>query len=313
MMTNENQMNPCCFTSALERSGATLPLPGINDEEGLHLPESLPPVVDAHVHLFPDGVFEALWTWFETNAWPIRYKFKTPQVIDFLFSRGVKNIVALHYAHKPGMAKFLNEYMAQVAQNDSRVIALATVLPGESGAVDILKQGFQNGLRGVKLHCHVQLFSPDDEVMNEIYQVCSDNNKPLWMHAGREPSSPAYKKNVYELCHVNRLESVLTSFPKLKLVVPHLGADEFVGYEKLLEKHENLFLDTTMLCADYFPFEVPRSLFEVDATRILYGSDFPNLPYAWDREIRTLVSMKFKEETLANILGQNVTNLFSAK
>ena len=30
------------------------PLPALNDPEGAHVPESLPDVIDAHVHLFPD-------------------------------------------------------------------------------------------------------------------------------------------------------------------------------------------------------------------------------------------------------------------
>jgi uncharacterized protein len=304
---------PCCFSSVLQRQGATLPLPALHDAEGERLSEGAPPVVDAHVHLFPDGVFEALWHWFETNAWPIRYKLKTPQVIEFLFSRGVKNVVALHYAHKPHMAEFLNRYMMEVAATDARIIPLATVFPGEPHQVQILQTAFQGGLRGVKLHCHVQLFSPDADLMHDIYSVCSQEDRPLWMHAGREPASPAYKKDVYTLCHVDRIEAVLKSFPKLKLVVPHLGADEFQGYERLLEKYENLFLDTTMMCADYFPFEVPQRLFQVDPKRILYGSDFPNLPYAWDREIRTITALKLSETVLADVLGQNTLRLFQPR
>ena len=33
----------------------------LHDEEGDRLPSLLPPVVDAHGHLFPDRVFEAIW------------------------------------------------------------------------------------------------------------------------------------------------------------------------------------------------------------------------------------------------------------
>ena len=36
------------------------------------------------------------------------------------------------------------------------VTGLATVLPGEEGAAKILTDAFDTGLRGVKLHCHVQ-------------------------------------------------------------------------------------------------------------------------------------------------------------
>ncbi|MDB5099085.1 MAG: amidohydrolase family protein, partial [Cyanobacteria bacterium RYN_339] len=39
--------------------------------------------------------------------------------------------------------------------------------------------------------------------------------------------------------------------------------------------------------------------------RILYGSDFPNLPYAWDRELRNLAAMGLGDAALAAILGGN--------
>ena len=303
----------CCVAAPLAAQGFTLPLPALNDEEGARLPTMLPPVVDAHVHLFPDGVFEAIWRWFDTHGWPIRYKLHTPQTLDFLFSRGVSHVVALHYAHKAGMARALNEYVAGLAKADPRVIGLATVLPGEPGAVDVLRDAFAAGLRGVKLHCHVQCFAADAPELNEIYETCVAFDRPLVMHAGREPASKAYKCDVYALCGVDRIERVLTAHPKLKLCVPHLGADEFDGYARLLERHDNLWLDTTMVAADYFPLKVPRRLFEVRPERILYGTDFPNLPYAWDRELKQLLKMKFRDDVEAGMVGGNALRLYGAR
>ncbi len=260
-----------------------------------------------------DGVFEAIWRWFDTHGWPIRYKLHTPKVLDFLFSRGVSRFVALHYAHKPGMARALNEYVAAVQQQDARVIGLATVFPGEPGATQILKDAFASGLYGVKLHCHVQCFAPDAPELHEIYETCVEMNRPLLMHAGREPASPAYKCDPYALCAVDRVEKVLRAYPKLRLCVPHLGADEFEGYMKLLERHENLWLDTTMLGANYFPLNVPRRIFEVRPDHILYGTDFPNIPYAWDREIRQLITMKFPADVEVGMLGSNALRLYAAR
>lgn len=302
----------CCLAAPLAKRGMSLPLPAVNDEEGPHLPASLPPVVDAHIHLFPDAVFDAVWRWFDTYGWPVRYKLKTPQALEFLFSRGVSRVVALHYSHKPGMARALNEYMAQVAAQDSRVIGLATVFPGEPGARQLVKDAFAKGLKGLKLHCHVQCFSADSPELDELYEACVEANLPLVMHAGREPSSPAYKCDVYAMCGAERVERVLKAHPKLKLCIPHLGADEFDEYTTLLERFPNLWLDTTMMGSNYFPIELPRRMFEVAPERILYGTDFPNLPYAWDREVRHLVSLKFKDDVEAGLLGQNALRLYGA-
>lgn len=286
-------------------------MPALGDEEGLRLDPALPPVVDAHVHLFPDRVFEALWRWFDTNAWPVRYQLPTPKIIDFLFSRGVSQLVALHYAHKPGMARALNDYIAALCANEPRIIGLATVFPGETGAVTILKDAFAKGLRGVKLHCHVQCFSPDSQALNELYATCAEAHRPMVIHAGREPAGKGYQVDPYTLCAVERLEHVLKNHPTLKVCVPHLGVDEFDGYAKLLERYDSLWLDTTMVAAGYFPFEPPRRLFDIRPDRILYGTDFPNIPYAWDREVKKLVDMRLSDAHEAAVLGQNALSLFS--
>jgi hypothetical protein len=190
------------------------------------------------------------------------------------------------------------------------VLGLATVLPGEEGAAGILAEAFAAGLKGVKLHCHVQCFSPDAPQLHEVYAACAQAGRPLVMHAGREPSSPHYKCDPHALCSVERVERVLKDHPTLKLCVPHLGADEFDAYARLLERYDTLWLDTTMAMADYFPIPLPRRALEVRPERILYGTDFPHLPYAWDRELRQLLELKLGDEVEAGLLGQNALRLF---
>jgi predicted TIM-barrel fold metal-dependent hydrolase len=288
----------------------TLPLPALDDVDSTRVPDGFPTVVDAHVHLFPDRVFDAVWRWFDTHGWPIRHKLHSEEVLAFLRQRGVSHVVALHYAHKPGMARMMNEYMADVARRHPFVTGTATVFPGEEGAAEILKEGFAAGLRGVKMHCHVQSFAPDSDVMQPIYQVCSDAGLPLVLHAGREPKSPAYKLDPYEICAAHRVESVLRNHPRLKLCIPHLGADEFDAYERLLEHHDGLWLDTTMVAADYFSIPNPSRLIAARVDRILYGTDFPNLPYAWDRELKQLAKLGLNDDGRQRLFGGNAAVLF---
>lgn len=315
MTGHEPAFEPCVANACASASapGLTAPLPmvGHDDEEGARVDAGLPKVVDAHVHLFPDPVFSAIWRWFEEHGWPIRYKLRTPEVISFLLSRGVDHLVALHYAHKPGMARALNEYMAAVVRDEPRVTGLATVLPGEPGAKSVLEEGFRAGLAGVKLHCHVQCFSVDDDAMGELYEACVAHDKPMLVHAGREPKSQAYLCDPYEVCGAERVERVLRAYPGLRLVVPHLGADEWSAYERLLERHDNLWLDTTMMLADYFDTRGAQwRFFDVRPQRLLYGTDFPNLPYAWDRELRRLAARRLDDETLARVLGGTAREVF---
>ena len=304
-MTDDGLAAPCCGL-------LDTPLPGLDDPEGARLPSTLPPVVDAHVHLFPDRVFDAVWRWFAEHGWPIRYQLHAARVVEFLCSRGVEHIVGLHYSHRPGMARELNAWMAAFAATEPRLVPLATVLPGEPGAADVLRDAFSAGLRGVKLHCHVQAFAVDSPDMAELYAVCTEFDRPMIIHAGREPKSPAYPVDPYTLCAADRVGRVLADWPTLRLCVPHLGVDEFSEYGALLERFDGLWLDTTMTLADYFDVPEPAWLLRVRPDRIIYGTDFPNLPYAWDREVVRIARMGLPEPDLAALLGGNARALYGA-
>ena len=285
-----------------------------DDQEGSMIPDGLPPVIDAHVHIFPRSILSAIRKWFDENAWHIRYQMTSSEIFEFLLSHGIKHIIALQYAHKPGIARHLNKYMSEKCREyGNRVTGMATVFPGEENAETILQEAFDFGLGGLKLHAHVQCFDMNSEHMNRLYECCRINRKPIVMHIGREPKSTAYGCDPYQLCNAEKLELVLKYFPDVKICVPHLGFDETSAYRKLIEKYDNLWLDTAMVITDYFPIEEKVNLGYYRADRIMYGSDFPNIPYAWDRELKELNAAGISEDTLEKIFYKNAADFFSIK
>jgi hypothetical protein len=286
-------------------------LPGIDDEEGATFPNGLPGVIDAHVHVFPRRLFTAIRQWFDENAWPIRYRLPTSRTLEFLLSRGVRHVIALQYAHRPGIAASLNRYLAEkCTELPGRVTGMATVFPGEPGAGAILEEAFGLGLGGVKLHAHVQCFDMNSAEMEAVYAQCESADKPIVMHVGREPKSPAYACDPHRLCRADKLERVLKAHPRLRVCVPHLGFDELAAYRRLIEDYDNLWLDTTMVLTDYFPMAEPVDLGRYRLERIMYGSDFPNIPYAWDRELRGLVAGALSADALEQVLIRSAVEFF---
>ncbi len=286
----------------------------LNDKEGSMVPVGLPPVIDAHVHIFPRSIFSAIWKWFDENAWHIRYQMTSSQIFDFLLSHGIQHIIALQYAHKPGIARQLNKYMSEkCAEYENQVTGMATVFPGEESAEKILQEAFDSGLGGLKLHAHVQCFDMNSKHMNRLYECCRINKKPVVMHIGREPKSTAYRCDPYEICSAEKLENILKDFPGIKICVPHLGFDETSDYRKMIEKYDNLWLDTTMVITDYFQLKEKIDLGRYRSDRIMYGSDFPNIPYAWDRELKELKAVGISRHALEKISGKNAIDFFSLK
>lgn len=286
-------------------------LPFYDDPEGERLPQGISRVIDAHVHVFPDGIFSAVRSWFDAFAWKIRYQASSEELITFLLDRGVDHVVALQYAHKPGIAVSLNNYMLSLCDRfPGRVTGLATVFPGEEGIGEILETAFDKGLGGVKLHVHVQCFDMNGPDMDPVYEACQRRGRPLVIHAGREPKSDHYLCDPYQLCRADKVASVMKNFPRLRICVPHLGFDESAAYAGLAEKYEGLYLDTAMVITDYFPAHGLPDLASFPSDRVMYGSDFPNIPYEWDRELKVLANSGLAPERLDRILFRNAAQFF---
>jgi len=43
----------------------------------------------------------------------------------------------------------------------------------------------------------------------------------------------------------------------------------------------------------------------------MYGTDFPNIPYAWDREIKRILKKGLSEGFVECLLGKNAMEFFS--
>ncbi|GBC61220.1 amidohydrolase [Desulfonema ishimotonii] len=76
-------------------------------------------------------------------------------------------------------------------------------------------------------------------------------------------------------------------------------------------KYDNLWLDTTMVITDYFQLKEKISLGHYRSDRIMYGSDFPNIPYAWDRELKELKAAAISRDALEKISAKNAADFFS--
>jgi predicted TIM-barrel fold metal-dependent hydrolase len=47
------------------------------------------------------------------------------------------------------------------------------------------------------------------------------------------------------------------------------------------------------------------------ADRLIFGSDFPNLPYAWDRELQRIACLNLAPDRLTKLLEQNAVEFYA--
>ena len=272
------------------------------------------PIIDTHVHVFPQKLAEAVRHWFEGYAWKFKYQGSPEQLLQAQFDNGVAGLVLLTYAHRPGIADELNAYVASLIKRLPNIAGLATLHPEDTNPGDIIKRAHEEwGLCGVKLHCHVQKVAPDDPVLFPTYEALLQFDGVLNIHAGREPAIEAYGLDVRAISGARRVERILKRYPELKIIVPHLGFDESERFYSLLDAYPTLYLDTTMMLADFFDVAVDREKLIQYADRILYGSDYPHIPYSMEREVRAILEMDLGEEATRKIFYENAKMLFPIK
>lgn len=267
-------------------------------------------IIDAHVHLFPRRLAEAVRTWFDTHAWNIQYREDAEAALARLLSGGIDRVVTLPYAHKAGMSIALNDFTLALARAHPEVVPCCTVFPGEDGAARIVDEALEGPFSGIKIHSHVMKIAADDPRLAHVFVASARYRKPVVLHAGREPANEGYGIDVHAFSGAARVRRALQEHPDAIVIIPHLGADEFAVFEQMLGEFENLYLDTAMVVGGFFPAMPDLEMVRRHPDRILYGTDYPNLPYDWTRELTVLRGLHLSQEAEARVLSGNAQRLF---
>jgi predicted TIM-barrel fold metal-dependent hydrolase len=168
------------------------------------------------------------------------------------------------------------------------------------------------GARIFKVHLQVGGFSPADPVLDEVWGVLAEARVPVVVHAGHAPVGTEHTGPA-------PFGTVLARHPGLAAIIAHMGAPDYEAFLRLAAEHERVFLDTTMIFTDFFdsvaPFPAACLPLARDlglAGKILLGSDFPNIPYPYARQLGGLARLGFGEEWLRADCWDSPVALFGA-
>jgi predicted TIM-barrel fold metal-dependent hydrolase len=262
--------------------------------------------IDMHVHLHPERLARAIAEVFAREGWHAAHGWEPAQVADSLEAHGVERFCYFSYAHKPGIARSLNAWLAETARAVPAGIPLGTVHAGDPEVVAIAEEAMDDlGLAGFKFHLSVQRFHADDARLMGFYESVAARGRFLVMHAGTMP----YRD---EFTGPARFRAVMERFPTLRVVVAHMGAFDTEGFLALTEEFPNLYVDTTMtLTPEATPYvgidprTITTDLLLRYQDRIVLGSDFPLIPYPYEEERRFVTERGLPESVARKILHDN--------
>lgn len=273
----------------------------------------LPGLFDVHVHFLPPRMQAKVWHQFDSagpligRPWPIAYRGSDEERVAQLRALGVRRFSALSYAHKPTMAEWLNDWAFDFADRVPECLRSATFFP-EEGAEDYVAKRVAAGAEVFKVHVQVGAFDVRDPLLDGAWGVLAEAGTPVVLHAGSGPVPG-------EFTGPEPVRELLERHPALTLVIAHMGTPEYAAFLEMAEDFPRVHLDTTMAFTDFseetapYPRELLARLEEL-GDRILLGSDFPSIPYAYAHQLEALERLGLGDTWLRAVCWENGHRLF---
>jgi len=210
---------------------------------------------------------------------------------------------------------------AFVGQDPDRFIGFGYVNPLVRGAdEEVLHQRNELGLFGLKLYPTSDGYLADDPKAFRVYEAAAGIDMPVMLHHAGMPKP----RDLMRHADPTLIDNVACSFPRLKIVLAHLGYPRVDETLYVARKHRNVWCDISWPYGDVnhpsYIFMLWRDLLTALNLGVLgkmvFGTDYPGVrqrPY-----VDTLMSvnryathpdLRIPEERLSAILDENVQPL----
>ncbi len=271
----------------------------------------IPGLFDVHAHFMPPAILAKVWAYFDSagpllgRTWPITYRGTDEERVEQLRSMGVKKFSSMSYAHKPGVATYMNDWTRGFAERTPDTVWSATFYP-ETDAATYVPELIADGAELFKAHLQVGDFAANDPLLEPVWGVLAESGTPIVLHAGSGPAPGTHTGSA-------GIGDVLSRHRSLKVVIAHMGMPEYAEFLDLADRYANVRLDTTMAFVDFWegptPGDITPRLVDLQ-DRILFGTDFPNIPYAYAHQVEVLQRLDLGDEWMADVLWNNSVQLF---
>jgi len=276
----------------------------------------IPGIADIHVHFMPPRVMAKVQQYFDAAGpllgleWPINYRGDDQERLSQLTDLGVRRFAGLSYAHRAGMADWLNQWQREFAVAVPEAIQTGTFFP-ETDVLTYTQNAVANGVRVFKVHLQVGDFDPRDPILDPVWGFLAESAIPVIIHAGSGPMPGRFTGP-------DIFSEVMRDHPQLAAIIAHFGTPDESAFVAMVQQYPNMGLDTTMVDTDFMAdiHRMPRSILPAVrelglAGRVFFGSDFPNIPYAYAHQVEVIRRWDLGDDWLRAVLWGNAASLFS--
>ena len=273
-------------------------------------------IIDGHAHVYADrNALRIVSAFTELHHMEPTGSVGTGTVSDLLGRMAESHTdytVLANFAPVRSVEK-VNEWTLSLSEAHPGLIPLISVYPGMP--VSRVREFFDAGARGIKMHNGVQGFDPADPGLDGIYRFCEEGGIPVTFHCGETS-----RVHLNEYTDMSRILPVVKRYPGIPFVLTHLAAGDPDTVMRAAEECPNVIFDTSItLTGEKCIFRIHDPFWESDENavrafrrigcgRIAFGSDYPFGRSLSD--IRRIRGLDLSEEEKDMILGGNSFRLY---
>lgn len=208
-----------------------------------------------------------------------------------------------------------NLWTCTIAKENPALLSLISVdvlqTPSDMKA-EIEDKAKGHGAKGLKLHPVANRFYPYDRSLWPAYSKAMEMGLPILFHSGKAELA-GYTEADYG--KPGNFGQVLQNFPKLTVILAHLGKGFLGESVEIAQRYANVYFDTSSILSvteieDGFASDVEavELIRAIGVHRVLFGSDWP-----WFDPllaIEHIKSLNLTKEEKRRIFGQNAEEIF---
>jgi hypothetical protein len=206
-----------------------------------------------------------------------------------------------------------NQRNCDLTKQDGRLVPFINVHPimGAEGMIKEIEDKIRKfGAKGIKLHPAGAGLYPFDRAYWPMYEVAQSLNLPVLSDSGGQ----ALHNTVFG--QPKNFDEVLLNFPRLRVVLAHLGKyKEFCSeYVNLSKKYNNLYLDCSQPVTSppvkekTSDKEILWLIKEVGIERVMFGSDWPACDPA--QGIELILRLKLSKDERKLLFTENAKRIY---
>jgi hypothetical protein len=206
-----------------------------------------------------------------------------------------------------------NDYVhAMWKRHPERIIqAWGALEPSKENVLDEARRAIKElGLIGFHFHPIMQHFSVDDPRYRPLFEEISSLRAAVMIDVGTTgmgAGMPGGHGAVIRHAHPSSIDRLAADFPNLRIIMAHPGWP-WVDETTAVALHKgNVYWEMSGWAPKYFPGNLKTDIRGRLQDKIMFGSDYPSMPYA--RILKEWQELGYKDEVMEKIMHRNAERI----